>query len=153
MDVGGIRKFAGRRSPRPMLVGTAACTLLAVPLIWTVRQTRLTREALDRAAAAEKAAAQVRSDLEQSQARAQAKGQPPRDPTVRRSRHDDPEEIARVKQLYAEIESLTRIQERVEERLGDDRAVLAEKVPPTGRGEGSGAEGRQERPSSAPPRP
>ncbi len=127
MDVGGIRKLAARLLTRPMRIGAAACMLLAVPFIWTIRQSR---EALDRAAAAEKAVAQARSDIEQSQARLQAKGQPSRDPAVRRSRHDDPKEIERVRQLYEEIESLTRIQERIDERIGSARTIPTQRVSP-----------------------
>jgi hypothetical protein len=130
MDVGGMRKFASRLSTRPVLVVAVVGTLLAVSLIGTVWQSRLTREALDRAAAAEKAAAQVRADLEQSQGRSRSKGQPPKDTMVRRSHHDDAKEVARVNQLYAEIESLTRIQERVQERLGREREVAPTRAAP-----------------------
>jgi hypothetical protein len=121
-----MRKLAARLSARPMRIGAAACILLAVPLIWMVRQSRLTREALDRAVAAEQAAARVRSDLELSQTRLQAMGRPPKDAAVGRSRHDDPKEIERVKQLYTEIESLTRI----EERLDSERKTMATKASP-----------------------
>jgi hypothetical protein len=114
-----MRTIVGRLAARPVLAGAAACVLLAVPIIWSVRQSRMTREALDRAAAAEQAAASVRSELEQSQGRRRVRGRPVTDPAVRRSGHDDPKEIERVRQLYAEIEGLTRIQERVEQRLGD----------------------------------
>jgi small-conductance mechanosensitive channel len=130
MDVGGMRKLAARLSTRPMRIGAAACMLLAVPLIWTVRQSRLTREALDRAAAAEQTAAKVRSDLERSQALLQVPGQPPKDPAVRRSRHDDPKETERVRQLYAEIEGLTRIQERLDQQLGSERKIPAKNITP-----------------------
>jgi hypothetical protein len=118
MDVAGMWRFASRLSSRPMLAGAAICMLLAVPVIWTVRQSRLTREALDRAAAAEKAAMEVRSDLEQG--RLPGRGRPPRDPAVRRSHHDDPEQIGRVRQLYADIDDLARFQERVDARLGGE---------------------------------
>ena len=62
MDVGGMRTFAGRLSARSTRLAIAGCVLLAVPILWTVRQSRLTREALDRADAAEKRAAQARTD-------------------------------------------------------------------------------------------
>jgi hypothetical protein len=113
MDVGAMRTIVGRVTARPVLAGVAACALLAVPIIWSVRQSRLTQQALDRAAAAEQAAARIRSDLEQSHGRIGIGRRLPKDPAVRRSRHDDPKEIERVRQLYAEIDGLTRIQERI----------------------------------------
>jgi small-conductance mechanosensitive channel len=130
MDVGGMRKLAARLSTRPMRIGAAACMLLAVPLIWTIRQSGLTREALDRAAAAERAAEKVRSDLQQSQALLQAQGLPPKDPAVRRSHHNDPKEIERVKQLYAEIDGLTRIQERLDQQLGAQQKIPTKNIVP-----------------------
>ncbi len=127
MDVERMWKFAGRPSPRSMLAGAAICLLLAVPVIW---HSRLTREALDRAAAAEKAAAEVRSDFERSHARFQGKGQPLQDAAVRRSRHDDPKEIDRVRQLYAEIEGLSQIQERIDSRRGREREITTKTILP-----------------------
>jgi hypothetical protein len=125
MDVGGIRKFADRISTRSMVLAIAACALLAIPIIWNTRQSRLTQQALDRAAAAEK----DRSDAEEARAL--------KDVAVRRSRHDDPREIARVRQLYQEIENLTQIQESVEEdlhrtrRIAEKRAANAAAQPRT----------------------
>jgi small-conductance mechanosensitive channel len=130
MDVGEMRKLAARLSTRPVRIGAAACMLLAVPLIWTIRQSQLTHEALNRAAAAEQAAARVRSDLQQSQARLQAQGLPPKDPAVRRSHHDDPKENERVRQLYAEIEALTRIQERLDQQLGAQQKIPTKNIVP-----------------------
>jgi hypothetical protein len=120
MDVKGMWKFAGRLLTRSMLAGAAICMLLTVAVIWSARQSRLTNEALDRATAAERATAQVRSDLERSQDRLRGKGQFLRDPAVRRSRHDNPKEIERVNQLYAEIENLSHVQERIGTRLGSE---------------------------------
>jgi hypothetical protein len=125
MDTGAIRKFMARGSTRATGLGVAVCLLLAVPIAWTVQQSRTAREALERAAAAEKAAAQARTDLEQ----AQAQGRPPKDPAVRRSRHDDPGEIERVKQLYEEVESLSVMQQRIDETLGQEPRIRLRKPP------------------------
>jgi hypothetical protein len=73
-------------------------------------------------------AAQARADAEEARARPQAKGQPPKDLAVRRSRHDDPKEIARVKQLYEEIDALTRIREQVDDDLTTGRRPAAKKA-------------------------
>jgi hypothetical protein len=129
MVAGGMRKVTARWSTRATALAVAACVLLAVPIVWMVRQTRLTHEALERAAAAEEAAARARTDAEQARARLQAQTQPPKDPAVRRSRHDDPAEIERVKQLYEEVEDLTRIQERVEDELGHAPRIRLRKAP------------------------
>lgn len=130
MDVKGMWERAGRRLPRPMLVAAGVCGLVAVCLIWSIRQSRLTREALDRAAAAEETAARVRSDLERSQGWLESTGRPPRDRAVRRTRHDDPREIERVNQLYAEIQGLTHARERIDSRPGSEWSVVTSKVTP-----------------------
>jgi hypothetical protein len=127
MDVGVIRKFTARSSTRATGLGVAACVLLAVPIIWMVRQSRLTHEALERATAAEKAAVQARTDVEQ--ARAQFQARPSKDPAVRRSRHDDPREIERVKRLYEELEGLSQMQQRVEDELGHEPGMRLKKAP------------------------
>ena len=131
MDVGGIRKLTDRFSTRSARLGAAGCMFLAVSFIWTVRQTRLTQEALNRATAAEKAASQARTDVEETRAQAQAHGQPRKDAAIRRSRHDDPEEIDRVKQLYEEIDNLTRLRDKVEDDLAFTRRVSANKPAAT----------------------
>jgi hypothetical protein len=107
-----------------MGLGVAACVLLMVPIAWMVRQSRLTHEALERAAAAEEAAARARLEFEQAR-----RTQPPTDPAVWRSRHDDPGEIERVKQLYEEIEDLTRRHEQVEDGLSRQPRIRLKKAP------------------------
>ena len=130
MDVKGIRTFAGRLSARSTRLAIAGCVLLAVPILWTVRQSRLTREAIDRADAAEKAVAQARTDAEEARAQVKTAGKPRRDPALRRTRHDDPGEIERVKQLNEEIDSLMLIRDRVEEELSGERRTVTRKVSP-----------------------
>ncbi|HLH29407.1 MAG TPA: hypothetical protein VKW77_10845 [Acidimicrobiales bacterium] len=125
MDTGAIRKFMARRSARATGLGVAVCVLLAVPIAWMAQQSRTAREALERASAAEQAAAQARADLEQ----ARGPARPPRDPAVRRSRHDDPREIERVKQLYAEVESLSEMQQRIDDTLGQEPRIRLRKPP------------------------
>jgi hypothetical protein len=128
MHIEGIRAFAARISTRSARLAIAGCVLVAVPLVWTVRQSWLTDRALERAAAAEKSAAQARMDVEQSRAQIQAEGKPRKDPAVRRSRHDDAAEIARVKQLYEEIDNLSRIQDRVADELTVMRRFTARRA-------------------------
>lgn len=125
MDVGEIRDLVRRPSRRSLRLGATAVLVLAVPIAWSVRQSRLTHEALERAAAAEKSAARAQSDVELAKAR--LRGEAPIDPAVRRSRHDDPREIARVKQLYQEIENFSQIRESVEQKLRNDRIYVPEK--------------------------
>jgi hypothetical protein len=119
MDVGGIRDLVRRPSRRAMRLGATAALVLAVPIVWSVRQSRLTHEALERATAAEKHAAEARSDVEL--ARARLKGEAPIDPSVRRSRHDDAREIERVKQLYQEIDNLSQSRDEVDQSLRTER--------------------------------
>jgi hypothetical protein len=128
MHVGFVQDFIGRIRTRPAQLRVAGCLLLAVFLIWTVRQSWRTQEAIDRAAAAEKAADQARTDAEQAHAQLQGQGRPRKDPAIRRSHHDDPEEIARVKQLREEIDDLMRIEERVEDVLATPRPSVAKKT-------------------------
>ena len=130
MDLCAIRQFADRISPRSLGLAVAGCALLAVPIIWTVRQSGLTHEALARAAAAEQAAAQARTDMEEARSLLQAQGRPPKDAAVRRSRHDDPTEIERVNKLYEEIDNLSRIREQTEITLGRSPSLPTRKVPP-----------------------
>lgn len=127
MDIQEIRDLVRRPPSRSTRLGIAACLLLAAFIFWSIRQSRLTRAALDRATAAEQTAAQARSDVEQTRAQLQGAGRAPMDPAVRRSRHDDPAQIDRVKQLYQEIEGLTQIREEVDENLRIDRMRAEQK--------------------------
>ncbi len=124
MDIGEIRELVRRPSRRTAWMGVAAC-LLAVPITWSVRQSQLTREAIDRATAAEKTAEQARSDVEETRAR--LLGEAPRDLSVRRSRHDDPAEIERVRKLYDEIDGLARIHDDIDQTLRIDRVYVPKK--------------------------
>jgi hypothetical protein len=123
MHFGGIRKVPVRISTRTARLAIVGCVLVAAPVAWTVRQSRLTRDAVRRATVAEEAATQAQSDVQQARAQLGTGGKPRKDPGVRRSRHDDPQEIARVKALYEEIDTLTRIQERVEDDLAGLRRI------------------------------
>jgi uncharacterized iron-regulated membrane protein len=121
MDVGEIRNLVRRPPSRGARIGIAAGLFVAVTIIWSARQSRLTREALDRAAAAEQAATQASADAEQARAQLRGAGRAPMDPAIRRTRHDDPREIERVKQLYEEIDGLTQFQEQVDQSLRTER--------------------------------
>jgi DNA helicase IV len=128
MHVGGIRQFAARISTRSTRMALVGCILMAVPVTWMVRQSWLTHEALQRATTAEKVAAQAQSDVEQARAQLETGGKPRKDPAIRRSRHDDPREIARVKKLYEEVDTLSRIQESVEDELTGIRRIAAKRA-------------------------
>ncbi len=130
MDFGAIRQFSDRISTRSIRWALAICALLSVVTIWTVRQARMTHLAMERAAAAENAAARAEADLAQLRSRLQPQGQPPNDPAVRRTRHDDRAEIERVNRLYAEIDGLSRVKERAELEVGGSRGRPANPVPP-----------------------
>ena len=128
MDVEEIRNLVRRPSSRSKRIGIAAC-LLAVPIFWSARQAWMTQEALDRATAAEKNAAQARMDVEMTRAQIQGQGQSRKDPAIRRSRHDDPREIARVKELYEEINGLSQAGEQVDQTLRTDRLYVPRNRP------------------------
>lgn len=116
MDVGEIRDLVRRPSRRTARLTVAACLLLAVPIYWSIGQHRMTREALDRATAAERAAQELR-------------GQATRDPSVRRSRHDDPREIERVRQLFEEMDGLSQARDQVDQALKTDRPGAPKEAP------------------------
>src|SRR5262249_21902909 len=105
---------------RSLIRIVAVSALLLIPAIWTARQSRLAQEATARAIAAEQAANQARADAEQARGQVQDMRQPARDEAVARaraSRHNDPKEVERVRQLYQEIEGLTHLQGHVADRL------------------------------------
>ena len=121
MDVKGIRGLAVRIEARRRSWLTVAAGGLALAAVvgWMVWQFRLTHEAIRRADAAEHAATQARF----------ASGEKPRqDPAVRRSQHEDPEQIARMKRLYEEVDGLTRIQDRVDEELSAMHRITARRA-------------------------
>jgi hypothetical protein len=129
MDVGEIRDLVRRPPSRATRLGIVAGLLLTVPVIWSVRQSRMTREALDRATAAEQTASQARDAMEQARAQLRGEGRPLNDPSIRRTRHDDPREIERVKRLYEEIEGLSQAREQVDQKLRGDHFYMPKTKP------------------------
>ena len=127
---GEIRELLRRPSRRSAGLVVAAVLVLGVPLCWSVRQSRLTREALDRAAAAERAAEQVRSDVEQTRARIGGERRPPLDTSIRRSAHADPRDADRVQQLQEEIEGLGQLREQIDQSLMIDRLYVPKELRP-----------------------
>lgn len=117
MEVSEVRELLRRPSRRwAQRAGALAVVLAVVGAIgWSVRQDRMAREALDRATRAEKAAADAQSAVEV--ARNQLRGKAPLDPALRRTKHQDPQQVQRVEQLYQEIDALTRARERVDQTL------------------------------------
>jgi hypothetical protein len=142
MDGGRARKFVSwlatrsqdRASPisiRSVMLALGVGALLLIPTLWNVRQARLTQEAMDRATAAAQAAARAQADLERDRDQAQAKPQPPRDDAVARAARRDPNGAQRVRQLYQEIETLSRIQEHIQEDLQNLRSQSMKRgMPP-----------------------
>jgi hypothetical protein len=130
MDGGGTRKFTVRISMRSLIFGVAAVALLLTTVIWNGWQSRLAREALARATAAERAAAQARADVERARAETQARPTPLKDPAIRRTARTDRDANGadRVRQLYEEINALTRIQGRIQEDLHNIRARSARRA-------------------------
>ena len=120
MDVWRTRTFAIRISIRSVMLAVVAGALVLFFLIGNLRQSRLAQEALTRARAAEQAAARAQADAER--AWAQAETQAPKDAAVRRTSRRDPKDAERVRQLYEEINSLSRIQERIQDDLHGLRA-------------------------------
>jgi hypothetical protein len=97
------------------------CALL-IAMISGIWQARLSREALARAAAAERAAAQARAEIELARAQVQADHQPDSDASVvRASRHSNPKEAERVRQLYEEVNNLSQIQQHIADELQGHR--------------------------------
>ena len=128
MDVWRTRTFAIRISTRSGLLALAACALLVFFIISNLRQSRLAQEALARASAAEQAAARAQADAER--VRAQTEPLPPKDAALRRTARRDPKDAERVRQLYEEINSLSRIQERIQGDLSNLRARSAHGATP-----------------------
>jgi hypothetical protein len=131
----GTRTFTVRISIRSMALGVVACALLLIFLIGSLRQSRLAREALARANAAEQAAARGRADADRAWAQAEAPPGPAKVGAVRRAvRRRDPKDAERVRQLYEEINGLSRIQERIQEDLAGLRRRAAQAPAPAGAG-------------------
>ncbi len=124
MEVGEIRELVRRSSRRwARRAGTLAGVLAVAGAIgWSVRQDRMAREALDRAARAETAAANAQSAVEI--ARNQLRGKAPLEPALRRTRHQDPQQIQRVEQLYQEIDVLSQARDRVDQNLRKDAPLV-----------------------------
>lgn len=124
MEVGEVRELVRRPSRRWLRRAGALAVVLAVvgAVGWSVRQDRMAHEALDRAARAEKAAADAQSAAEV--ARDQLRGKAPLDPALRRTRHQDPQQVQRVEQLYQEIDTLSHARERVDQTFGSNAPPL-----------------------------
>jgi hypothetical protein len=129
MDGEGIRVPVIRISTRSLMLVAAVCVPLLLVGLWSVRQSRLAQEALARALAAERAAARAAAEAER--VRTQLQGPPARDGAVARaSRHRDAKEVERVRQLYNELNSLSRIQEHIADDLRGPRDRTKAKAVP-----------------------
>ena len=126
MNVWRTRTFAIRGPIRTVLLTIAGGACLLTVLIGHFRQSRLTQEALARARAAEQAAARAQADAER--ARAQTESPPPKDAAVRRTSRQDPKDAERVRQLYEEINGLSRIQERIQGDLHNLRSRATQRA-------------------------
>jgi hypothetical protein len=128
MHVWRTRKFAIRISNRSVMLPVAGCILLLMLIMSNLHQSRLVKEALARARAAEQAAARAQAEVQQAQA--QTERDPTKDAMVRRTSRPDPKDAGRVRRLYEEINSLSRIEERIQGDLHDLRARMAQEAHP-----------------------
>ncbi len=130
MDVKGIQGLAARIGARgrSLLMVAVGGLALAAVVGWSVWQVSLTREAIRRADAAEHTAAQARTEVQQAQAQLGGREGPRKDRAVRRSRHEDPAQIARMKKLYEEVDGLSRIQDRVDDELSALRRIYVHRA-------------------------
>jgi hypothetical protein len=127
MDVGKARKLEFRISIRSLILVIAVVAVLLVPVAWSIRQSHLTQNALAQALAAEKAANRDRGDAEQAKGKLKVL----RDEAIQRAARRDPnEEAERSRQLAEEIDSLSRIHERIQEDLYRTKAKTAKPAPP-----------------------
>jgi hypothetical protein len=133
MNAGGRGTLRDRVSARSVLLAAAVGGAILALVGWSVRQARLTDEALSRAIAAEKAAARAQVGVDRSQAREDGQLQAKRDlgfvPAAHRPTKSDAE---RAKQLSDEIAGLSALQDKIENEIHDlqVKAVRNAKNPP-----------------------
>ena len=117
MDAKKARTLEFRVSIRSVVLVVAVLAVLIVPVTWSVRQSRLTQEALDRARAAERTAVQAQTNAEEARDQVRGKAKTLRDEAIQRAARQDPKDAERVRQIYAELDTLMQIQERIQEDL------------------------------------
>jgi hypothetical protein len=114
MDAENGEKVRLRSPSRSTILAIAVCAALTVFVAWSVRQSRLTQEALDRARAAERSATQARADAAQTPPPLRGKAKILRDEALRRAARRDLKQDERIRELYSEIDSLIHIQDRIQ---------------------------------------
>jgi hypothetical protein len=134
MDAGKNGNTGARRVPvRWVLMALLVTATAGAPLIWwSVRQSRLTNEALARAIAAESAAARAQNGVDQHNAARDDELKVKRDSEMVRAKHRPSKaDIERTRQLSEEIEGLDAIQEKIETDLYQLRMKAARdaKIP------------------------
>jgi type II secretory pathway pseudopilin PulG len=111
MDAQGARKPGLRISIRSLIVAIAVLAVLSVAVAWSVQQSRLTQEALQRAVAAERAVMQAHANTAGAPKPLRGLAKVLRDEALKRAAHRDPKDAERVRELSGEIDSLMQIQE------------------------------------------
>ncbi len=112
---GGKAKF--RISSRSMMLALGVLTVLTVSVVWSVRQSRLTQEALHRAVAAEQAATQAQANTAEPHHPLRGRAKILRDEALQRAARRSPKDVERVGHLYQELDSLMQIQNRIQQDL------------------------------------
>jgi hypothetical protein len=124
-----VKALRARISVRSTVLSVVVGGVVLVPILWSVRQARLTDEALSRAIAAEKAAAQAQTGVDRSRALENDQIEIKRDSKlVRSSRRPTKADAERAKQLSDEIAGLSEIQNKIDNELYELRAKAAEQA-------------------------
>ncbi len=117
MDAEKARKVGFRISIRSVILAVAVVAVLSVPVAWSVRQSRLTQEALRRAISAERAATQAQANTAEAPKPLRGLAKVLRDEAIKRAAHRGARDAQRVHELSQEIDSLLQVQDRIQEDL------------------------------------
>jgi hypothetical protein len=150
MDVEGARKF--RVSIRVLVPTIVVCALLVVSAIWNIQLHRRAEEQRQRAITAERAEA-ARVEAERLRAIAIEKADAERERDLAKKRAVRAEDVARMRQLYDELNILSQMSDRIQmenrklnlpakETAQPDQAVNDPAVTRTGIPTGSTADPR-----------
>ena len=132
MDAVNGSKMGFRISSRSMILAVVVVAVLTLSVAWSVQQSRLTHEAMDRALAAERAAAQAQANAVESQRPLHGKAKILRDEALRRAARRDPKDDERVRQLYSELDALMQVQDRIQQDIHTFRGQRSRPAAATG---------------------
>ncbi len=128
MDAKEARTVGFRMSMRSVVLAMVVLAVVIVPMAWSVRQSRLAQEALERAANTERAAREAQGNTVEAPRPLRGKAKILQDEALKRAAHRDPKDAERVGRLYSELDSLMNIQDRIEADLHALRRQMA--APP-----------------------